>query len=99
MEDRSKWRAANAVRQYCFRMAVDDAADILVALVDLAVDKALGITLRRIRVDGAGVADVVFLKILAAGDEGWGQRFGYEESLRVLWVADGDVAVCYEGIR
>lgn len=61
MEDRSKWRGANAERQHRFRMAVDDAVHPFEALVDLAMDEPFLEPIRRVRVDGTGVADVILL--------------------------------------
>ena len=54
---------------------MDDAVDVFVAFVDLAVDEAFRVTLRRVGVDGCCVADVVFLEIFSAGDQRWGQGF------------------------
>lgn len=46
-------------------MRMDDAVDILIALVQLAVDESLSIPLRRVFAHRAGVFDVVFLDVLS----------------------------------
>ena len=72
---------------------MDDAVDVFVAFVDLAVDEAFRVTLRRVGVDGCCVADVVFFEIFSAGHERRGQGLRDEECFVVLRVAEGDVAV------
>ena len=93
MKYRPQRRAADAIGQYRFRMAVDHALHAAVFFVDLAVDEAFGVAFGGVGVHGAGVADVVFFEVGAGGDEGGGEGFGDEEGGGVLGVADGDVAV------
>lgn len=66
MEDRSQRRTADAEGQHALGMAVHDAMDLLVLLVDLAVDKSLGIAFRRFFVDWLGIFDSVLFDVCAA---------------------------------
>lgn len=78
-------------------MAVNDTVDVLVPLVDLAVDEAFLIAWSGIRVHGTGVADAVFLKVFARGDQCRCEILGEEECFGILGVAEGDMAVGCEG--
>ena len=52
-------------------MAVYDAVHSCILLVYLAVDEPLCVTLRRLGVHRACVADIVFFQVFSAGDECW----------------------------
>lgn len=75
-------------------MAVNDATHALVFLVYLAVYESLCVAFWGIWIDGTGVANSVLFDVFAIRDECGSERFGDEESIWVLWVADRDVAVC-----
>ena len=66
----SQWQACQAEWYDSFRMAMNYAIHVLVALVDLAVDEAFGKASRGIWINCAGITDAVLHQIFAVGDKG-----------------------------
>ena len=93
VETRFHLHPADAIGQDGFRVRVHDAVDGGVSFEYFAVDAPLFVSLRYALLDGRGIFDVVFYDVGRGGDEGWGDGVGEEEGVRVVGVAEGDVAI------
>lgn len=90
--------AADRERYHSFAVAVNDAADITIAFVDLAMDESLYISFGRVFPHRRSIFDVILLEVLAAGDKSRGKGARDEECRRVLRVADTDMPVRIENV-
>lgn len=74
-------------------MAVYDTVDVRIALVELAVDKSLDISLRCFLVHRAGVINMVLLDVFSTRHKSGGERARDIECRWVLWISYADMTV------